>query len=167
MHLADDFIQTGDIEDSRHVDFVNVEALAILGSLMLQGEGVGIFITRRNGATDPKYWGMYGQVSYLLTGEHHNYDRREAFYERLTPKQNFRPGSGGWGAWEVAGRLSYTDASDDDLKAGEVLSFAMALNWYVTANLRWQLNYVHSHRDGTRGENGRINSIQTRLNFQF
>lgn len=167
VHLADDFIRTDDLVDSRHVDFVNGEVMTIQGPLMIQSEIVGVFVTRRNGMTDPDFWGAYGQVSYLLTGEHHNYESGPAHIGRLEPKENFSTTGPGWGAWEVAGRLSYTDASDDDVKGGEVLAFATAVNWYLTANLRWQLNYVHAYRKNTRGENGRINAVETRLNFQF
>jgi phosphate-selective porin OprO/OprP len=168
VHLANDFIRTGDIKESRDVDFVNGEAVSILGPLMLQSEIVGVFISRRNGRSNPNFWGWYGQASYLLTGEHHAYDRKNGIIGHLTPNHNFDPTGGGWGAWEVAARLSYTDASDGNVRGGEVISFTAGLNWYLFPNLRWMLNYVHAHRQGSRGgENGRINAVETRLNFQF
>lgn len=166
-HMADDFIQTGDLVDSRHVDFVNGEVVAILDSLMLQSEAVGVFVTRRNGMSDPQFWGIYGQVSYLLTGEHHQYKVNPGIIGRLNPNQNFNPSGDGWGAWEVVGRLSYTDASDDGVRAGEVLSFTTGVNWYLFPNARLMFNYVHAHRQGTSGENGHMDSGSIRLNFQF
>jgi len=167
-HLANDFIDTGDILDTRHVDLIHGEVVSILGPLMLQSEITGSFVTRRNHMSDPQYWGAYGQASYLLTGEHQNYVREEAAFGRLSPTKNFNPANGGWGAWEVAARLGFIDTSDEGVKGGEVLTFTGAVNWYLFPNARIMFNYVHAKRKNSGdGTNGDMDAGEMRLQVDF
>ena len=43
--------------------------------------------------------------SWFLTGESRPYDRQNGCFSRVIPRKNFDWGQGGWGAWELAGRV--------------------------------------------------------------
>jgi phosphate-selective porin len=51
-------------------------------------------------------WGFYGYGSWFLTGEHRPYDTSSAVFSRIDPRKSFPPWKGGWGAWELASRIS-------------------------------------------------------------
>jgi phosphate-selective porin OprO/OprP len=116
-----------------------------LGSISLQGEYFHAF-TGGSEVGNPKFWGGYLQVSYFLTGEHRIYDTANGIFLRIKPKQNFHPLRGGWGAWEVAARLSYLDLNNrGDIKGGQETNLTLGLNWYLNPNIRFMFNYIRAH----------------------
>ena len=62
----------------------------------------------------------------------------------------------GWGAWQIAGRFSRGDFSDQNIDGGVGQSFSFALNWWWNPYARMQFNYI----------NGRISSRNTQLTGQ-
>lgn len=80
-------------------------------------------------------------VGYVLTGE-------DAGYRGVTPKTNFNPSAGTWGAFEVVARFAQVDIDDDAFpvfsnpnnSATEVNSFGLGLNWYLTKSVRAGFN---------------------------
>ncbi len=59
-----------------------------------------------------------------------------------------RSTGGGWGAWEIAGRVSTIDLNDQlgsafGIAGGRQTVYAAGLNWYVNNNIRFMLNYLH------------------------
>jgi phosphate-selective porin OprO/OprP len=92
-------------------------------------------------------------LSYFLTCE-------SASYNSFTPRSTFQFGSPGWGAWELAARYSELTV-DSDAFAGGALSFAdpaasarrarawaVGLNWWLNANVKWVLDYEVTRFDG-------------------
>ena len=96
----------------------------------------------------------YMQATVILTGETKLPDTR------ITPKQNFEPWNGGWGAIELGVRWSAvgigTDRADDLATAGNIRTMGnsnhnnaltIGENWWFTKNVKWALNYIHEGYD--------------------
>lgn len=128
----------------------SVEAAATYGPLFFQGEYFWYSIQRAPGLgfADEKFSGGYAEASYMLTGETHPYNTSTAAYGAIVP---FNPAdwkSGGWGAWEVAGRVSQIDLNNDlgqanGVAGGKQTVYTAGVNWYVNRNIRFMFNYLH------------------------
>jgi phosphate-selective porin OprO and OprP len=91
-----------------------------------------------------------GTFVYVLTGE-------DASYSGVDPE---RPvGGGGWGAWELAGRLEWLDLDDDSFPlyadpaaaVSEARTFGLGVNWYLTKNVKAALDYFQTDFNGFAG----------------
>jgi phosphate-selective porin OprO/OprP len=120
--------------------------------------------------TRAKNTGWQVAASYLLTGE-------ENSWKGFTPKHNFSPGSGGWGAWELAARVGQLDV-DDSLfpvfanpatSASKATSWGVGLNWYLNKNITLNLDYEQTAFDG--GTSGLLANgekvFMSRVQFSF
>jgi phosphate-selective porin OprO/OprP len=136
----------------------NLEAAAGYRSLFAQGEYFHYDIDRR-GLKEASFDGGYGEVSWTLTGEQRKYNPSAGAYAGIIPDHPVSLSSGGWGAWELAARVSYINLVDNFI-GGESLSgqpaavdggkqtnFTLGLNWYVNNNMRYMLNWVHGEFD--------------------
>ncbi len=111
------------------------------------------------------------QASWVLTGE-------EPTWRGVKPKRPFTPDGDGWGAFELAARITgidFTDAHDVALAAATAVraatTYGVSLNWHLTGNLKWQIDYEY-----TRFEGGGVASVvdrdteqalSTRVQFSF
>jgi phosphate-selective porin OprO/OprP len=59
-----------------------------------------------------KFQGGYAEASFVLTGETHPYIPAYAAYSGIIPANPFSFWGGGWGAWEIAGRVSTINLND-------------------------------------------------------
>lgn len=88
-------------------------------------------------------------ASYFLTGEDNS-------FKAVQPLKPFTLGGEGWGAWEVAARVSQLKLDDDtfplfaseETNAREALSYSFGLNWHLNRNVKVNLNYEHTDFDG-------------------
>jgi phosphate-selective porin OprO/OprP len=107
--------------------------------------------SKRSGRVDNSAYQVL--VSYFLTGE-------KASYNSFAPRSTFRLGSPGWGAWELAARYSelavdsaaFTGGaqsfSDPTAAARRASAWAIGLNWWLNANVKWVLDYEVTRFDG-------------------
>jgi phosphate-selective porin OprO/OprP len=144
---------------------LNVETAATFRNLFWQAEFYDYGVDRL-GVSNARFEGGYGQVSWTLTGEHHVYNPQSAAYFRISPKTPFSLSQGGWGAWELAARVSYVDL-DSNFQPGTALStspaavdggiqraYTFGVNWYPNDMVRFILDYnhvVYSKATGTAG----------------
>jgi phosphate-selective porin OprO and OprP len=93
------------------------------------------------------------QGSYLLTGE-------DASYGWIKPYHPFDPRRGSWGGWEVAARISNVAAqsrqfklgfADPSVSAKTATEYALGVNWYLNANIKWQFDYANTFFNGGAG----------------
>ncbi len=148
-------VSTGAIANASGAQVYGAEAAATYGPLFFQGEYYWFNIDRDAstglapvGAPSLKFEGGYAQASYVLTGESHTYNTATAAYNGIKPRDPFSIQGGGWGAWEVAGRVSTIDLNDKvgsalGVAGGRQTVYTAGLNWYVNGNLRFMLNYLH------------------------
>jgi len=81
-----------------------------------------------------------------LTGEARRYSKNRGTIRRIRPKREFRDGSGGLGAFEIAGRYSYIDLDDQDIDGGRLSTITLGLNWYPSYPTRLSFNVVRADR---------------------
>jgi len=148
-------ISTGAIANVSSAQVYGVEAAATYGPLIVQGEYYWFNIDRNAntglppiGAPSLKFQGGYAQAGWVLTGETHPYNTASASYLGIKPKNPFSLQGGGWGAWEIAGRVSTMDLNDQlgtvtGIAGGRQTVYTAALNWYVNNNVRFMFNYLH------------------------
>jgi phosphate-selective porin OprO and OprP len=150
-------ISTGAIANVSGAQVYGVEAAATYGPLMAQGEYYWFNIDRSAntglppfGAPSLKFDGGYAQLGYVLTGETRAYNPATASYGGIKPANPFSLAGGGWGAWEVAGRVSTMNLNDQlataaGINGGRQTVYTAALNWYVNNNVRFMLDYLHGN----------------------
>ncbi|KJC62118.1 porin [Bradyrhizobium sp. LTSPM299] len=148
-------ISTGAIANVSGAQVYGVEAAATYGSFIAQGEYYWFNVDRTAntglppfGAPSLKFDGGYAQVGYVLTGETRAYNPATASYGGIKPADPFSLASGGWGAWEIAGRVSQMNLNDQlataaGIAGGRQTIYTAALNWYVNGNVRFMLDYLH------------------------
>ena len=113
-------------------------------------------------ASDPSFFGLYGEVGYFLTGETRAYKRGDGTWSRT--KVNNPWSKGGLGAFQLAARYEYLDLDDDALIAGATNNFTtgtsalaalptrqgrggtqssylLGLNWYAGDYVRLLIDY--------------------------
>ena len=97
--------------------------------------------------------GYFAQASYYLTGE-------KSSYGWVKPSRPFDPRNGGWGAWELAARISNVAAqtrqfqlgfANPSVSAKTATEFALGVNWYLTSNIKWYFDYANTFFDGGAG----------------
>ncbi|WP_050420413.1 OprO/OprP family phosphate-selective porin [Bradyrhizobium tropiciagri] len=148
-------ISTGTIANVSGAQVYGVEAAATYGPFIAQGEYYWFNVDRSAntglppfGAPSLKFDGGYAQVGYVLTGENHAYNPATASYGGIKPHDPVSLAGGGWGAWEIAGRVSTMNLNDQvgqavGVAGGRQTVYTAALNWYVNNNVRFMLNYLH------------------------
>ncbi|QPF94438.1 OprO/OprP family phosphate-selective porin [Bradyrhizobium commune] len=150
-------ISTGAIANVSGAQVYGVEAAGTYGPLWVQGEYYWFNIDRNAntavvpiGTSSLKFQGGYAQAAYVLTGESRKYNPGNAAYGGVKPVHPFSLEGGGWGAWEVAGRVSQMDLNDQlataaGIAGGRQTVYTLALNWYVNGNVRFMLDYLHGN----------------------
>jgi phosphate-selective porin OprO/OprP len=140
----------------------DVETAATYKSLFWQGEYYHYRVDRA-GVADAGFDGGYGQVSWTLTGESHAYNPQAGSYFRIVPRNPFSLTHGGWGAWEVAARVSYVDLNSNFLPGtalsadpaavdgGKQTAYTFGLNWYPNDLVRLLVNYSHVDYEKANG----------------
>lgn len=101
----------------------------------------------RKGRIANKAW--QSVATYVVTGE-------EASFKGVIPAKNFDPKEGGWGAWEIAGRLQRldldTDIFDRALAVGtnsiaRATAWSAGLNWYLNRAMKFTVDYEQTEFD--------------------
>jgi phosphate-selective porin OprO/OprP len=159
---APKLFDTGAI-DGRGAIVLGNEMAAAHGPWSVQGE---LLVARVQGANagDANFAGAYVLGTWSLTGEPRPYDRRKGYFATLVPQRPVAFGTHNIGAWEAALRLSYLDLVDGTVRGGRGVELMPGLNWYLTQNLRLQLNYGYTHvQDGP--QNGNLHLVQMRLDL--
>jgi len=163
-HLAPYVVDTGDVTaDGSSV--AGLEVAWVNGPLSLQGEYLHAWVWGTDGS-DVQFGGGYGMASWFLTGESRPYDRSQGVFSRVVPRRNFDPANGGWGAWEVAGRVSYVNLNSSDVTGGRIWMLMTGINWYLHSHVITRFEYGFGQVDGYTPA-GNMNIFQTRIEVDF
>lgn len=143
-------VSTGALANVSGAQVYSVEAAGTYGPLFFQGEYYWYNVDRGAipGLTGVKFDGGYAQASFVLTGETRTYNSAGAAYNGIVPVNPFSLTGGGWGAWEIAGRISMIDLNDqlataNGVAGGKQTVYTAGLNWYVNRNVRFMFDYLH------------------------
>ena len=86
-------------------------------------------------------WGWYVQAGYLLFGGNQNYDAGGAKYTRTNNGKN-------WGDIELCARVEYCDFNISKyVMGGSAYAYTLGLNFHVTKNVKFQINYQYNDND--------------------
>ncbi len=171
------WLDTGIIDEANDYGLVALENVWNFGPLQVVGEYQTLWL-ERNDPSPLNFHGGYFYVAYVLTGEHVPWDRETGQLDRLIPFTNVAPFTPcldgertGWGAWQVAYRMSYGDLSDDDVLGGVGRSHTFGLNWYWNPWAKWQFNAIYGEIDDhapVAGETfGHYTALGTRFAIDF
>jgi phosphate-selective porin OprO/OprP len=122
-------------------------------NFLVDGEYYQINVNRQGLATN-SFNGGYIEGSWILTGEHRAYSPPSGTYLRPVPEHSFLPFDGSCcGAFELAARYSTIDLNDNfiprpppgsnSVGGGQQTVYAVGLNWYPNANMRFMFDYLH------------------------
>jgi phosphate-selective porin OprO/OprP len=87
-------------------------------------------------------------------------------------------GSGGWGAWQIAGRYDVINLSDkaaaitnfgvvDCAECGDQKTWLIGLNWWATDYVRFALNVTQSQIDGGVNNGADITGVGVRSQIDW
>lgn len=143
-NLAPQFVDTGDMP-AADVNTAILEGAFVDGPFSLQGEFAYTTVERPK-VSNPQFYAFYVFGSYFLTGETRPYKVSSGAFGRVYPKQEFRDGAGGRGAFEIAFRFSRIDLDDKEVQGGRLNDLTAAFNWYATPNYRVMTNVIWANR---------------------
>jgi phosphate-selective porin OprO/OprP len=144
-------ITTGALAGVSGAQVYSGEAAGTYGPLFFQGEYFWYNVDRGNNVVplpSVQFDGGYAEVAYALTGETRKYNPSAAAYGGIVPANPLSFTENGWGAWEIAGRVSTMNLNDqlataNGVAGGRQTIYTAALNWYVNRNVRFMFDYLH------------------------
>ena len=169
-HLTNDrLVDTGTFAADA-VDMINPVLAVVFGPFSFQGEYTRVFVNE-DGLDDPGFWGLYLYGSYILTGEHRDYDTSSGVFSGVKPKHDFHFLKGGWGAWELGFRYSSVDLNDGRVNGGKEYNITAGLNWYLNTYSRIMFNYIRANVEDRKNppsvESGDADIFQFRFQIVF
>jgi phosphate-selective porin OprO/OprP len=133
-------VSTGNLLDTKSYQLIGTELAAAFGPASIQGEYDWVKVSRDNGRDDLDFKSFYAQIAYTLTGEARPYKTDKGVFDGIKPAHPF--GKDGWGAWEVAARISQIDLTDGSVTGGKLQDMTLGLSWYLNSFMRVSANYV-------------------------
>jgi phosphate-selective porin OprO/OprP len=160
----------------KDANYLGAEALLVRGPFSIQGEYGHLSLERFGAARNVSFDGFNIYGSWFLTGEARSV--KHGNVDKLKPLVNFNPGSGDWGAFEVALRYDQLDLSDADLSPlqRKATSVTGALNWYLNPNTKILFNYIRFKGTNSplvvvpvavNGTTAKGDAFASRLQFDF
>lgn len=135
-----------------------ISGFGTIGPIHAQGEYFIEDITV-NSTTDRSFEGYYGQVGYMVTGEHRVWNTNTATWARINPAND-------WGAIELAYRYSYQDLNDVTITGGIETNHTAALNYYQGKNVKIGINLISGTFDAANTTNDFIFAgLRTQVSF--
>jgi phosphate-selective porin OprO/OprP len=161
------FVNTGPIAAQRE-QVLNLEGAIALGPLALQSEVRWATVEDNTGVVNT-FPGAYVHVRYVLTGEEIPFNRSGAVFGRIKPNCPVDMKHGGWGAWELAARLSHLDLNGTNLPGPgrRLTDTTVGVNWYLNNYTKFQFNWIYADlNDPTLGDSA-ANTFALRGQLDF
>jgi phosphate-selective porin OprO/OprP len=103
-------------------------------------------------------------ASYIITGETRPYSTATSIFGFMPIKKSVF--EGGPGAWEAMLRLSNIDLDSGTLNGGKFWRITPQINWYLSENVRFELNYGYGVLDRFN-KTGTTHFFQSRIQFML
>ncbi|MBP5374045.1 MAG: hypothetical protein J6Y31_03920 [Bacteroidales bacterium] len=103
-------------------------------------------------AVDPtpkRFWGWYAQAGYLLFGGKQRYDSNGGKYTKIAPGKK-------WGDLELCARYEYLNLNCDKVFGGSSEAYTLGINYWVTNNVKMQINYQFNNNDRYASGKGKL-----------
>lgn len=147
------------------------ETALAYGPVKMQGEYIRANFDGGGFDRDMSAW--YASVLWLATGEHYADIYKSGSFLGIRPKNNFRYGTGGWGALELGVRYSRFDASDFNAALVSATTatdgadaWTLGAKWLLNPNAQLQMNYVHTDFDTPITLNSKTDDHEDALNMR-
>ena len=138
------YLDTNNLKGYDHNNLWTVELAGHWGGFRFEGAYIGdnVVLKDNNTVTKLNLGGWYVQAGYLLFGGKQRYDSKGAKYTRAERGQK-------WGDLELCARYEFCDlnAPVQNVYGGSAEAYTVGLNWWVTNNVRMQLNYQFNNND--------------------
>ena len=143
-------VDTGNIVNIDEAVLYGPEAAVAFGPFSIFGEYNQVLI-RRSDANSLHFQSGHIGAAWSITGESRAaaYTIKSGEFKRLRPARNFSLKNGGCGAWELAARFAYIDATNGSatdpgqVRGGEQQTFDAAVNWYPNPVVRFMLGWAY------------------------
>ena len=122
------------------------------GGLRYEGAFVMDHVFFKPDAADPapkQFWGWYAQAGYLLFGGSQRYDANGGKYTKIKPGKK-------WGDLELCARYEFLNLNCDKVFGGCAEAYTVGLNYWVTNNVKMQLNYQFNNNDRYANGKGKL-----------
>ena len=141
------YLDTNNLKGYDHNNLWTAELAGHWGGFRFEGAYIGDNVLLKDNS-DPasitaiNLGGWYVQAGYLLFGGKQRYDSKGAKYTRAERGQK-------WGDLELCARYEFCDlnAPAQKVYGGSAEAYTVGLNWWVTNNVRMQLNYQFNNND--------------------
>ena len=149
------YLDTDNIKGYDHSNLWTVELAGHWNGLRYEAAYIGDNVHFIN-ADDPasisthNFGGWYVQAGYLLFGGKQRYDANGGKYTKIKPGAKF-------GDLELCARYEYCDLNDGDVFGGSAEAYTLGLNYWVTNNVKMQLNYQFNNNDRYANGKGKLN----------
>lgn len=140
IHTINDFyVDTGEISGASEIARVSLAAAQVNGRFSWQTELLGARVRRDDGPS-VDFHGAYFFVSWFLTNDQRNYDFGQGLFRSVNVSNPLL--QGGKGAFELAGRISRVDLTDQSVIGGVETNVSVGFNWYLNNQFRVMTNLI-------------------------
>ena len=146
------YLDTNTIPDYDHNLLWTAELAGHWGGLRYEGAFVMDHVFFKPEAADPepkKFWGWYAQAGYLLFGGSQRYDSNGGKYTKVKPGKK-------WGDLELCARYEFLNLNCGKIFGGSAEAYTVGLNYWVTNNVKMQLNYQFNNNDRYANGKGKL-----------
>jgi phosphate-selective porin OprO/OprP len=146
------YIDTDDLPGYHHNLLWTVELTGHWKGLRYEGAFMQDVVSFKPDAVDPtpkKFWGWYAQAGYLLFGGSQRYDANGGKYTKIKPGKK-------WGDLELCARYEYCNLTSGNVWGGAAQAYTVGLNYWVTNNVKMQLNYQFNDNDRYANGKGKL-----------
>jgi phosphate-selective porin OprO/OprP len=192
VNFTPTFVDTGKYA-AHSFNLVGLETVLQNGPFSFQSEWM---LTEVNSVVGPiVYHGAYAEAMYRVTGEHRPYDKKLAALRNVVPFNDFlsygKEGGGvrGWGALELAARLSYVELRNpSDLSGhyynsatntftgsaktgaignGTLTDTTLGMTWFLNKHSKFQFDWIHAFLNNTAKGFSQADLFVTRVQVDF
>jgi phosphate-selective porin OprO/OprP len=161
----------------------NVESAFVYNRFSLQGEynQLKTTIPSTIANVSPTYEGWYVSASLFLTDDMRNYKAETGSFGRQKVNDPFDMETGGWGAWEIAGRYDVINLADGAAQinastapnavscdeCGDQATWLVGLNWWINDYTALKFNYNQSEISGGDNNGATISGFAMRAQIDW
>jgi len=181
LHLADRFVATPRFAERD--DMYVLEGAVVLGRWSVQGEYAELTADAAQTIANvsPTYQGWYVEGSVFLTDDMRSYDANPGEFKRIRVKNPVFGGSGGWGAWQLAGGYDVINLADgaaafntstrrnaeECVDCGDQETWLIGLNWWMTDYTAIKFNLTQSEISGGANDGATISGFGMRAQIDW
>ena len=147
------YLDTNNLPGLDHHNLWTAELAGHWGGLRYEGAYVKDHVLFKSDAVDPtpkQFWGWYAQAGYLLFGGKQRYDASGGKYTKINPGKK-------WGDVELCARYEYCDLNSGTVYGGAAEAYTLGLNFWLTGNVKMQVNYQYNNNDRYANGKGKLN----------